>query len=194
MRQLQFVVVTFLLLAGAVALASRAPLKACGARVPASLRERLLQEFPAYRIAEVSDYSKDEGVEQHKQHFNGNPCFSVASADVNGDGRQGFGLIIVDGSRDTLLIAARNVAGKRWKIYKLSDFGPEGYVRAYVDPLDPGLYDDMYAPLDKGPSDYVPEPGRVPRFKATHAGFIAGTIEATGVGYFFTGIQWCTCS
>jgi hypothetical protein len=161
---------------------------ACEAQVPIRLHEVVLKQFPGYRFARVSDYSKED-IEQHKAHFNGNPCLALASADADGDGFTDFVFLIVDGSKHTLLVAARNPLGKTWKIVELSDFGPEGPGSSYVEVIDSGAYADMYA-SDHGPSDYTPEPGRVRRYKATHSGFIAGGIESTGVAYFFDGKRW----
>jgi hypothetical protein len=189
MKQLlKLVSVLALLLVGSSELAQAAPLGTCEARLPQSLRQSLHEKYPAYRVAEVSDYPKED-IDLHKKNFDGDPCLSVASGDVDGDGSLDFAVLITDKSRHTLLIAARNVAGEEWAIAELSDFGNEGPSNSYVDPLPADSYDDMYA-TDKGPSDYVPEPGRVKRYKAVHPGFIAGTIEASGVGYFFTGKRW----
>lgn len=187
-RLLSFVSVFILLLVGSPELAQAAPLGPCEAKLPDSLRQSLHEKYPAYRVAEVSDYYKED-VDLHKKNFDRDPCLSVASGDVDGDGSVDFAVLITDKSRHTILVAARNVAGNTWVISELSDFGNEGPSRSYVDPLPADSYQDMYA-TDRGPSDYVPEPGRVKRYKAVHPGFIAGTIESSGVGYFFTGKRW----
>ena len=177
-----------LLVVGFSELAHATTLGTCESKLPEALRQSLHEKYPAYRVAEVSDYYKED-VDLHKKNSAGDPCLSVASGDVDGDGSLDFAMLITDKSRHTILVAARNVAGKTWVISELSDFGNEGPSRSYVDQLPPDSYEDMYA-TDKGPSDYVPEPGRVKRYKAVHPGFIAGTIEASGVGYFFTGKRW----
>lgn len=161
---------------------------ACAVKLPDSLRQRLAKDYPNYRVAEPSDYFKED-VDLHKQNSNGDPCLSVASGDVDGDGSRDFAVLITEKSGHILLVAARNVSGRKWIISELSDFGNERPIRSYVDPLPADSYEDMYA-ADEAPSDYVPEPGRVERYKAVHPGFIAGTIEASGVGYFFNGKQW----
>jgi hypothetical protein len=167
---------------------SQTPIDACEAKLPASLRESLMKRFPQYWVAKVTDSFKED-VEHHKENFSGDPCLSVASADVDGDGSSDFAIIITQRSKHTLLVAARNVSDGHWAISKLLDLGNEGPARSYVDPLPADSYEDMFA-TDRGPSDYVQEPGRVKRYKAIHPGFIAGTIEASGVGYFFNGKQW----
>ena len=160
----------------------------CKALLPASLREVLPKRFPGYRLARVSDYVKRD-VDQHKKKNNGNPCLGIASTDVDGDSFPDFAFFLTYKSRHTLLIAARNVAGKTWEISKLDDFGKEGPGHSYVEVMEPGSYKDMYAAAD-APAEYKPEPGRVRRFKAIHSGFIAGTIESSGVAFFFTGKRW----
>jgi len=156
----------------------------CVAKVPVGLLKRLASEYPGYHVAEPSEYDPED-VERRKKEVDGDPCFSVATADVDGGGTVDYGLIVA-GPKGVLLLAARDVRDKGWLISRLDNLGPyERPLRAYVDPLDAGSYEDMYT-TDKGPSDYVPEPGRVPRLRAKHAGFIAGAIEATAVGYFLT--------
>jgi hypothetical protein len=176
------------LFAFASAFAQTVSSDACEAQLPKPVREILPVQFPGYRLASVSDYDKED-IAQHEAHFNGNPCLAVAAADTDGDGFVDFAFFIVDGSKHTLLLAARNLSGKTWKVVKLSDFGSEGPGRSYVEAIDAGAYADMYA-SDHGPSDYTPEPGRVRRYKATHSGFIAGGIESSGVAYFYDGKRW----
>jgi hypothetical protein len=181
-------VASLLVTSGPVATLADAPEHNCAAKVPASLVKRLSTDFPGYHVAEPAEYDPED-VERRKKEEAGDPCFSVAAADVDGDGTLDYGLIIA-GPQGVLLVAARDVGNKGWEVSRLSELGPnEKPNRGYVDPLDAGSYQDIYA-TDKGPSDYVPEPGRVPKFKAKRAGFVAGTIEATAVGYFFTSKGW----
>jgi hypothetical protein len=184
----ELVSVLILLLVGSVDLAQATSLGTCEAKLPVSLRQSLHAKYPGYRVADVPDYPKED-VDHHKENFNGDPCLSVASGDVDGDGSADFAVILTDKSGHTLLVAARDASDKGWQIEELSDFGTYGPSRVYVDPLPPDSYHDMYA-TDEAPSDYVPEPGRVERFTAKNAGFVAGAIEATGVAYFFTGNHW----
>jgi hypothetical protein len=159
----------------------------CEARLPVTLRAALTKLYPEYHLAQLTDYDKDD-IDRHRENSDGNPCLSVASADVDGDGSADFALIVGDQSKHTLLIAARNVARKSWAIDKLMDLN-DVIGRTYVDLLEPDSYRDMYA-TDNGPSDYVAEPGRVRRYKASRPGFIAGTIESTGIAFFYTGKRW----
>ena len=176
------------LLAFATAFAQAPALDPCGTQLPASLREILPKKFPGYRLAQVSDYLKED-VDQHKKDHKGNPCPGVASADVDGDGFTDFAFFLTDKERRTILVVGRNISGKTWDVSKVFDFGSEGPGRSYVDRLKPGSYRDLFD-TDRGPSEYKPEPGRVRRQKARNPGFIAGTIESSGVAFFFTGKQW----
>jgi hypothetical protein len=177
-----------LLFACAPAFAQTPTPEPCEALLPASLREVLPKKFPDYRLARVSDYLKED-VDQHKKDHNGNPCLGVASVDVDGDGFPDFAFFLTGKARHTLLVTARNVSGKTWEIIKIDDFGKEGPGRSYVAPLEPGSYQDLFD-TDRGPADYTPEPGRVRKYKANHSGFIAGTIESSGIAFFFTGKRW----
>jgi hypothetical protein len=184
-----FVVVVGLLLstlpAATLADASKG---SCATQVPESLLKQLSVDFPSHHVAEPALYDPED-IERRTKEHGGDPCFSVATADVDGDGTLDFALVITD-RQTVLVVAARHVGNQAWQITRISDAWPyEKPVRVYVDPLRAGAYEDMYA-TDEGPSDYVPTPGRVPKFNATHDGFVAGDIEATAVGYFYTSKGW----
>lgn len=161
----------------------------CEAILPANLREILTQKYPGYRMARISDYLKED-VEQHKKEHKGNPCLGVASTDVDGDGFPDFAFFLTNKAKHTSLISARNPSGKTWEVFKLYDFGKEGPGHSYVEPLESGSYQDLFDINDENPSEFTPEPGRVRKFKAKHAGFIAGSIESSGIAFFFTGKRW----
>lgn len=148
----------------------------------------LPKKYPEFRLAHVSDYYKED-IEQHKKNHNGNPCLAVASADVDGDGFSDFAFFLTDTEKNTLLIAARHLSGKTWEITKLDDFPKEGPGRSYVEKLKAGSYQDLFD-TDGAPLEYTPEPDRVRKYKARHSGFIAGTIESSGIAFFFTGKHW----
>jgi len=152
------------------------------------LRDGLKQKFPGFRIAGLADYLPED-IARHKQNFAGDPCLSVASADVDGDGVKDFALIITDASLHALLVGARDVPGKEWAISTLSDFGSEAPGRLYVASLKPGAYQDIHAAAEV-PTGVAPEGARVPSYTAPHQGFVGGAIGATRVAYFFTGKRW----
>jgi len=177
-----------LLLASASAFAQTPSDEPCKAFLPASLRQVLPKKFPGYRLARVSDYSKDD-IDQHKKNFKGNACLGAASVDVDGDGFADFAFLLTDEKDHTMLAAARNASGKFWQISKLYEFRKEVVGGLYVDPLKSGSYQDLFD-MDPAPADYTPELGGVRRYKAQHSGFIAGGIESSGVAFFFTGKRW----
>ena len=180
--------VTFfaLLLVGACHQAPASSLVTCEARLPPSLLAALLKEFPAYRVAALSDYLEAD-VERHKLNSNGDSCPSIASADVDGDGFADFAAVIVDGSHHALLVAAQNLA-VRWRITLLRDLGNEQPLRTGVDPLPAGSYANAH--LAEGTSSGQAQALRVKRYLAPNPGFVAGAIEAPGNAFFFTGKRW----
>lgn len=187
MRRIFVVALLAVLLAPEVCPAGTAQ-DACESLLPPALRDALLKRVPDYRVAHVSDYSKEE-VEHEMQYHGGSRCLAVAAADIDGDGRDDFALLITNKEGHTLLMAARNVKEREWVISKLDDFGKDGPGGSYVGTVNPGLYQDLFA-TDDAPSEYIPEPGRVQSYKSSRSGFIAGTIESTGIAYFFTGKRW----
>jgi len=177
-----------LLVAGPEILAQGASADPCVAKVPASLRESIAAKYPGFRIAGLSDYLPED-IERHKKNFNGDPCLSVAAADVDGDGVKDYGLIITDASLHTLLVGARNTHSKGWTLATLKDFGSQAPGRLYVSPLGKGTFESIHAASETAVGA-TPETGRVSSYKATHGGFFAGAIQATRVAYFFNGKEW----
>ncbi len=161
----------------------------CEKKLPSSLREILPAKFPGYRLARVTDYLKED-IDQHKKDHNGSPCIGLALADVDGDGFLDFAFFLTDSTKHTILVCARNPSGNTWQISTLYDFGKNGPGRSYVEFLKAGSYQDLFDSSEEGPSDFTPEPGRVRKFKARRPGFMAGTIESSGIAFFFTGKQW----
>ena len=180
--------VTFfaLLLVGACHHAPASSLATCEARLPASLLVALLKKFPAYRVAAVSDYLEAD-VQRHQLNSNGDPCPSVASADVDGDGFADFAAVIIDGSHHALVVAAQNLA-VQWRISLLRDLGNEQPLRTGVDPLPAGSYANAH--LTESTSSGQAQAMRVKRYLASNPGFLAGAIEAPGNAFFFTGKHW----
>jgi hypothetical protein len=176
-----------IVLAACPSLAHAAVPDQCAARLPDSLLKLLATRFPSYRLPRVSDYTAEDIGLREKDHP-GDHCLGVASVDVDGDGSKDFAFLLADQAGTTRLMAARDVKGG-WSVAKLSDFGKNQIGHSYVDTLEPGSYQDLYD-SPQAPADYVPEPGRLRRFKSARPGFMAGTIEASGVAYFYTGTRW----
>lgn len=159
----------------------RAP-DACSEFLPVSLQSEIARAYPGFRPVRVSDYT-EAAIESESKYHAGSPCLGVASADVDGDGRHDFALLITSGNGRTLVIAAREATVRRWQLEKLSDFGDYGPGRSYVNVIEPGSYEDLGLNDEK-------EPGQVTRYTSTRPGFIAGGIESSGVAFFFTGKRW----
>ena len=168
-----------------IALLLPAPLEGgdeCEALLPSSLRKAVARAYPRFRPVRVSDYSAED-IRSERQHHHDSPCLGVASADVDGDGRRDFALLITARNGTTHLIAARPSAKGTWRIEKLGDWGDEGPSRSYVNVVEPGAYEDL------GLSEEL-EPGQVSHYRADLPGFIAGGIESSGAAFFFTGRKW----
>lgn len=156
----------------------------CDSILPASLKEVIKTQYPKYRIGRLSDYSKEALMMQYDDKPN--PYPAVASTDVDGDGSTDYAFFITDESLHTLLISARNLRGKKWQLYKLEDFKKETIGSSYVESIKAGSYQDLYA----NSPEYQDEPGRLRKYTSKRPGFIAGTMEASGVAFFFTGKRW----
>ena len=152
--------------------------------VPSGLKKAIKTKYPSYRIGRVSDYPKEALVMQYDHKPNS--CPAIASADVDGDGNMDYALFIVDASQHTLLITARNIGGKSWQIYKLYDFKKRELGNSYVEPIKAGTYQDLYA----NSPEYQNEPGRLRKYTSKRPGFIAGSMESSGVAFFFSDKRW----
>lgn len=157
---------------------------ACNSVLPFSLKKAIKTQYPKYRIARSSDYSKEELIMQFEDKPN--PCPAVASADADGDGTSDYALFIADAYQHTLLIAARNMGGKKWLLYELQDFTKEKIGSSYVEQIKAGAYEDLYA----NSPEYIDRKGMLRKYTSSRPGFIAGTIGSSGVAYFFSGNHW----
>jgi hypothetical protein len=158
------------------------PADACAALVPPTLQAAIVRSYPGFRPVSVSDYTA-EVIRRERQYHGGSSCLGVASADVDGDGRADVGLLIVSEPGHVLVLAARSVTPSSWRLEKLADFGDGGPAQSYVGVVEAGSYEDL------GLSDKK-APGQLARYKSAHPGFSAGTIDSSGVAYFFTGKRW----
>ena len=157
----------------------------CEAIFPETLKAALKIQYPAYRVVRVSDYNA-RTIKELRGSDPTKACLAVASADIDGDGFRDIGFFLTDLSGQTVLLAARHFKGRSWQISKLMDF-PKGELgSSYVEVIEPGSYEDMYADTP----DYEEEAGRLELFKSNTSGFLAGTIDSSGVAFFFSGTQW----
>ena len=159
---------------------------ACTKLIPKQLGAQIHRSYPDFRIVRASDYS-EESLAYPKAH--GISCPGIASADVDGNGLRDTALFITAKNGHTLLVVARQFKTPKWRIATISDFGKEGVSNSYVGPIPAGGYTDLFE-SDVAPGDYVPEPDRVMQYRSRYAGFMAGTMESTGVAYFFASKRW----
>jgi hypothetical protein len=156
----------------------------CDSLLPASLKYTIKTQYPKYRIGRSSDYSKEALVMQYDNKPNA--CPAVAAADVNADGATDYAFFMINESQDLLLVAAVNRHKKEWKLYKLYDFRKGELGNSYVEPIKAGRYQDLYA----NSPEYEDETGRLRNFASKRSGFIAGSMESSGVAFFFSGNRW----
>ena len=164
---------------------------ACSQLLPVTVRRLVESTYPGAHIASLNDYSAED-----IRLFRGEKqdCPGIARADVNGDGRPDFGVIVTSKQKHVLVLAAVSQAVEKWRLDLLIDWGREGrgsvaHSTIYVSRTAPGTYRDMFT-VDPAPSEYVQEPGRVRTFHAKRDGFVFGGIEASGVAYFLKGRRW----
>ena len=155
-------------------------LDACFKQIPSSLLTSLKQLYSDYRIVTVSDYFKGT-IEREKQYHDGNECLSVTKGDFDGNKKTDFALLVTDVSGNEMLIVARN-KNNSWVIDKLLDFNQGRLGTSYVNTLPPGNYADVWGGGK--------EIGRVEKFSSDKQGVITGTIESSGVAFFFTEDRW----
>jgi len=78
----------------------------------------------------------------------------------------------------------------QWKLFTLETSSADSIPRRFfVNIVKPGKFTDMFT-RDDAPDDWRPEPGRVRRYTSRAPGFVTGLLEATAVGYFYTGTHW----
>jgi hypothetical protein len=161
---------------------------ACTTLIPKTLQSAVAGAYPGSRLVRESDYAADD-IASELQYRKGNRCLGAASADVNGDRRADF-MVVITRDRNTLIIAAVATTDGRWKVSTLEtwkgDAIPSG---TFANTLPPDKYTDMFA-ADDAPDEYRPEPGRVRRYTSRRPGFVTGRLGSTAVAYFYTGTRW----
>jgi hypothetical protein len=128
----------------ALCVLSQTEIDPCEALVPIALKEAISKQYSGYRIAHVSDYPNNVIKDQYGS-FPNHSCLAVACADVDGDGRKDYAMLLVHPSGHVLLIAGRNTGGKIWRVSTLSDFGNANLGTSYVDIIKAGDYQDIFA-------------------------------------------------
>jgi hypothetical protein len=155
-------------------------LDACLKQIPSSLLSSLKQLYPEHRIVTVSDYSY-ETIQWEKQYHDGNECLSVTKGDFDGNNKTDYAFLLTNVSKNEILIAARS-KNNSWVIDKILNFNQGRLGTSYVNTLPPGNYADIWS----GGEGI----GRVENFSSDKQGIITGTIESSGVAYFFNNDGW----
>jgi hypothetical protein len=161
----------------------------CSALVPQSLHAAIARSYPGSVLVRESDYDPAIFSSSDRSPDDG-PCIGSASADVNGDGREDFAVLIASSSGDAVIVAALAGSGERWRLSTLETFSQDSIPRGYfVRTLEAKTYRDMYA-SETGPDDFRPEPGRLRRYTSRRPGFGVGKVDSSLVAYFYNGLRW----
>lgn len=146
---------------------------ACAGLVPTALQSALSQKYPAYRLPRQSD-NLDEDVERNRKR-GGSGCLGVAAADMNGDRKKDYVLVLspLKGEQGLVIIA---LSGKNsWTLQELSAGIADARRRQYVEAVNPGKYQRTEA-LDANASG-----DEMASMICTNSGVIVGASESTGV-------------
>ncbi len=170
---------------GSVAGSARAQAStdACATLIPPALRAAVEKQFPTHRPPAESD-NVPEDVRDNRGH-GGSGCLGLALGDYYGKKQQDYALLLTSrSSKQTLLVVATRTRGA-WRVERLRDWGSAARAGLYVDSVPSGSFKRTAAA--DGP---LSEPGEVIRYSSQHAGVVSGTMESSGVAYFFTGKRW----
>lgn len=149
--------------------------------------------FPEFRLTRVDDYYPQD-IESEKQYHQGSECIAAASGDYFGDKSLAYAFLVLASNGDFMALVAHKTTNQEWKIEQLGDVEKGNKLsdtikfNCYLNTLEAGSYSDIT--LDEGGDPDTNEPGRVEHLTSKHAGIIFGTIEATGVAYFYVDGHW----
>jgi hypothetical protein len=139
------------------------------------------QKMPGFRFVSSSDYLR-ETIEMEKQYHDGNECLSVTTGDFDGNKRTDIAFLVTDDSGREKLVVARSLNIDSWTIDILLDFNNSSLGTSHVNTIPPGTYEDIWGGGE--------EVGRVNKYSSVNQGIISGTIESSGVAYFFDKGRW----
>jgi hypothetical protein len=165
--------------------------EACAKLMPETLRSQVVKDYAGFRFIRVDDYT-EEDIKTESQYHHGSKCIAAASADYFGDKRPSFAFMLISGDGNLLVIVARENPGHPWKITKLDgwkvrDVFIEGeQIHYYLNTLEPGDYTN--ALVEEGEEE--PPSDELKNLSSKRPGIVYGTIESTGVGYFFVDGHW----
>jgi hypothetical protein len=157
------------------------PPDACQLRFPKSLAHALVDRFPEHRLPTLRDLSAPDRAAWLKSQ-GGDACLLTAVADFDGDGSLDVAAVMPSrkGESAILIVALDRRGG--WDVSSLPFWG--NAARAYVQLLPPGTY--------RRPDsvDHEAAPPERKSITSHGVGFVSGTMEATGVAYFYDHGSW----
>jgi len=154
----------------------------CRSRIPKTLAHLLAGKFPEYRLPTLDDHLPEDIA--HHQKYGGDGCLSVASGDFDGDKIQDIAVILTNNEKTKVILIAALKRKDRWEISQLPTWC-ESIVRCYVQVLQPGAYE-----RSQSLHDPIVEPNERQHLTSKNAGILSGTIESTGVAYFYSNRKW----
>jgi hypothetical protein len=156
---------------------------ACELRVPKVLARALLERFPEYRLPRVDDVAASDAA-AWREAEGGDACTLAAIADFDGDGSLDVAAVMPSRRDASPLLVASLYRGGAWDVRSLP-FWSTTAARSYAEPLPPGTYRRTKS-LDSEPDS----PAERRSIKSSRVGFVSGTMESTGVAYFYDGGSW----
>ena len=156
---------------------------ACEKLIPAPLREAVLRKYPDYRIVKSTDRITGDAY-WDKHYYKEGECYTVASADFDGDKVNDHAFFIVmKNSKKPKLIAALS-RGKQWSIEELPIWN-ERIEGCYVETTQPGTYEHTKS------FDFM-QSNNNERAKITtkNTSIVAGKVDSTGVVYVYEKGRW----
>jgi len=137
--------------------------------LPTGLGEELARKYPAAKVVDLGDLSRDDRGFFQKDH--GDRCPGLARVDFYGDGKPTWALVLIasDGrKREARLVVARQV-GANWETSSLDTANGSAPV---VWRQDPGEYRDVYGEKT---------------IRATHPVIVFAGYESWAILYAWTG-------
>jgi hypothetical protein len=155
---------------------------ACELRFPKPLAHALLDRFPEYRLPRVDDVPASDRAWRRSE--GGDACLLAAVADFDGDGSLDVAAVMPSRTEASPVLVAALYRRGAWDVRSLP-FWSTTPGRAYVQPLQPGTY--------RRTKSVVPDPDSPAERRSvtsSRIGFVSGTVESTGVAYFYDGGSW----
>ena len=156
---------------------------ACEKLIPAALRAAALTKYPDYRIAKSTDRLTDDP-KWNKYYYKEGQCFTVATADFDGDKIADFAFFLVKKDSKKPKLIANLSRGKRWDIADLPIWNEQIEV-CYVEPMKLGIYEHTQSYEFTRSNTNERE-----KLTTNNTSIIAGKVESTGVVYVYGKGRW----